>query len=79
MKEEDFDQLVASIRQSGAIRRGEMKPSRVSEVAPDHVKAIHQRLDESQSEFALMIGVSVPLSRTGSRGERSRKVQRVPC
>ena len=34
MKEEDFDQLVASIRQSGAIRRGEMKPSRVSEVGP---------------------------------------------
>ena len=79
MKEEDFDQLVASIRQAGAIRRGEMKPSRVTEFAPDDVKAIRQRLGKSQSEFALLIGARFPPSRTGSRGERPRKVQRVPC
>ena len=39
MKQENFDQLVASIRQSGAIRHREMKPSRVTQFTDD-VKAI---------------------------------------
>ena len=70
MKEEDFDQLVASIRQAGAIRRGEMKPSRVTEFAPDDVKAIRQRLGKSQSEFALLIGVSVSTLQNWEQGRK---------
>ena len=59
MKKSDFDNLVASIRQAGRIRRGEAAPSRVSEITPVDVKAIRQRLGKSQSEFARMIGVSI--------------------
>jgi putative transcriptional regulator len=59
MNKQKFDRLVASVRQAGAIRRGELEPSRVTEFAPVDVKAIRQRLGKSQSEFALMIGVSV--------------------
>lgn len=45
MKKKDFDKLVASMREAGRIRRGEAKPSRVTEVALIDVKAIRRRLE----------------------------------
>jgi putative transcriptional regulator len=44
MKKSDFDNLVASIRQAGKIRRGEAAPSRVTKFRAVDVKAIRQRL-----------------------------------
>jgi putative transcriptional regulator len=70
MKKKDFDALTESIRQAGAIRRGEAKPSRVAEIAPMDVKAIRQRLGKSQSQFALMIGVSVSTLQNWEQGRR---------
>ena len=70
MKKQDFDRLVASVRQAGAIRRGEMKPSRVTEFAPVDVKAIRKRFGKSQSEFALMIGVSLSALQNWEQGRR---------
>ena len=46
MKKKDFDNLVASIREAGSIRRGEVEPNRVTEFAPVDVKAIRQRLNK---------------------------------
>lgn len=71
MKKEDFDRLTASIRQAGAIRRSEMKPSRVTEFAPDDVKAVRQRFGKSQSEFALLIGVSVSTLQNWEQGRNA--------
>ncbi len=70
MKKQNFDRLVASVRQAGAIRRGELKPSRVTEFASVDVKAIRHRLGKSQSEFALMIGVSVSTLQNWEQGRR---------
>lgn len=70
MKKEDFENLVESIRQAGRIRRGEEQPSRVREFAPVDVKAIRQRLGQSQSEFARMIGVSVSTLQNWEQGRR---------
>ena len=70
MKKDDFAKLTASIKQAGKIRRGEAKPSRVTEIAPVDVKAIRQRLGKSQSEFALMIGVSVATLQNWEQGRR---------
>ncbi len=70
MKSQDFDRLVASVRQAGAIRRGEMDPGRTIEFAPMDIKAIRQRLDKSQSEFALMIGVSLSTLQNWEQGRR---------
>jgi putative transcriptional regulator len=70
MKKKDFDNLVRSIRQAGRIKRGEMKPARVTEFAPVDVKAIRQRLGKSQSEFAHMIGVSVATLQNWEQGRR---------
>jgi len=52
MKKKDFDNLVASIKQAGRMKRGKMKPGRVTEFAPVDVKAIRQRLGKSGSAAA---------------------------
>ena len=70
MKQKDFNRLVASIKQAGAIRRGRLKPSRVTEFRPDDVRAIRTKLAKSQAEFALMIGVSVATLQSWEQGRR---------
>ncbi len=70
MKHDDFSQLVTSIKQAGQIRRGEMPPSRSFEFQPADIKAIRINLDKSQSEFALMIGVSVATLQNWEQGRR---------
>ncbi len=70
MKQKDFNRLVASIRQAGAIRRGLVRPSRVTEFRPDDVRAIRAKLAKSQAEFALMIGVSVATLQSWEQGRR---------
>lgn len=70
MKDQDFDRLVTSVRQAGKIRRGEAKPNRVSEFKPADVKAVRENLGASQSEFALMIGVSVSTLQNCEQGRR---------
>jgi putative transcriptional regulator len=70
MKKKDLEELVASVRQAGRIRRGEAPPSRVTEFAPVDVKAIRQRLGKSQAGFARMIGVSVATLQNWEQGRR---------
>lgn len=59
MKKQDFNNLVESIKQAGKIRRGEMTPGRIFTFSPADIKSIRSKLKLSQSEFAMMIGVSV--------------------
>jgi putative transcriptional regulator len=70
MKKKDFDNLVESIQEAGRIGRGDAKPSRVKKFAPVDVKAIRQRLRQSQAEFALMIGVSNATLQNWEQGRR---------
>ena len=70
MNEQDFGNLLGSIRQAGEIRRGEVKPSRVTEFVPVDVRAIRQKLAKPQSEFARMIGVSVATLQNWEQGRR---------
>ena len=70
MKDSDFQKLVTSIKQAGEIRRGEARPGRVFEFKPADVKAIRRKLGASQSEFALMIGVSVSTLQNWEQGRR---------
>ena len=70
MKKTDFDKLTASIKQAGKIRRGEAKPGRMADIAPAEVRTIRQRLGKSQSEFALMIGVSTATLQNWEQGRR---------
>jgi putative transcriptional regulator len=59
MKAKMFEELLASVREGGAILRGEAKPSRRFEVQPSGIRAIRERTSLSQSEFAHLVGVSV--------------------
>ncbi len=70
MNEQDFADLVESIQQAGQIKRGELEPGRRFEFSPLDIKAIRQQLDQSQSEFAMMIGVSVATLQNWEQGRR---------
>ncbi len=73
MREEDFDNLLEGVRQAGKIRRGQLKPGRVTKLGPVDVRAIRRRLLKSQSEFARMIGVSVATLQNWEQGRRRPK------
>jgi len=71
MKDVAFQELLSSIRQAGRVRRGKLKPSRVTTFYPADVKSVREKLKASQTEFALMIGVSVATLRNWEQdGER---------
>ena len=70
MRAKEFDALVTSIRQAGAIRCGARRPSRVFDFKREDVRAIRANLGKSQTEFALLIGVSVATLRNWEQGRR---------
>lgn len=70
MNEQDFANLVESIKQAGQIKRGELEPGRRFEFSPVDVKEIRRTLQKSQGEFAQMIGVSVSTLQNWEQGRR---------
>lgn len=70
MKKTDFDDLVKSVKQAGEIRRKRRKASHVVDFKPADVKSIRESLGKSQTQFALMIGVSVATLRNWEQGRR---------
>lgn len=70
MKDDDFNNLVKSIKQAGKIKSGKLSPSRRFEFTPLDIKAIRAKLRKSQSEFALMIGVSISTLQNWEQGRR---------
>ncbi len=71
MKEELFDELVASVREGGAILRGEKAPSRAFVVAGPNVKRLRANYKLSQNEFAALLGISVKTLRNWEQGRRA--------
>src|SRR3954447_14280609 len=70
MKDSDFELLIASVKQAAQIKRGEIEPARKFSINAEDVKAIRTKLNKSQSEFALMIGVSVSTLQNWEQGRR---------
>lgn len=70
MKDEAFKKLLESVHQAGQIRRKQMKASRVIEYQAADIKAIRNGLGKSQSEFAMMIGVSKDTLQNWEQGRR---------
>ena len=70
MKKESFEKLVASIKEAGEIKLGRKAASRVYEIKPPEIKTVRERLNVSQNEFALMIGVSVRTLQNWEQGRR---------
>jgi putative transcriptional regulator len=70
MKKQMFGDLVASIKEAGEIHRGAAKASRTFVFQPEEVRAIREKLDKSQAQFAQMIGVSVATLQNWEQGRR---------
>lgn len=70
MRKREFERLIASVREAGKIKRGEMAPSRRFEFKAADVRKIRTKLGLSQSEFALLIGVSIATLQNWEQGRR---------
>ncbi|MBN1936833.1 MAG: helix-turn-helix domain-containing protein [Anaerolineae bacterium] len=70
MNEELFAELVASVREGGAILRGETAPSRQFLIDGLDVKGIRERYQLSQDQFALLMGISVKTLQNWEQGRR---------
>ncbi len=71
MKKELFDQLLESIKEAGAIARGELKPARVKTFEAVDARAIREKFGVTQLAFSRMIGVSLGTLRNWEQGRRS--------
>jgi putative transcriptional regulator len=70
MKDELFNELVASVREGGAILRGEAKPSRTFVVDGPNIKRLRAHYQLSQTKFAALFGISVGTLRNWEQGRR---------
>ena len=70
MKDELFHELVASVREGGAILCGEKKPARAFKITAPNIKRIRAGYKLSQQEFAALLGISVATLRNWEQGRR---------
>jgi putative transcriptional regulator len=70
MRDDLFRELEASVREGGAILRGEKPPSRKFVVENPDVRALRDSFRLSQTEFAAMLGISVKTLRNWEQGRR---------
>jgi putative transcriptional regulator len=71
MKKELFDELLESVRQGGAILRGERKATRTFRFLEPNVRKIRQRYGLSQQKFAALLGISIATFRNWEQGHFS--------
>jgi len=70
MNDELFRELEASVREGGAILRGEIPASRRYAIDSPDVKQVRASFQLSQTEFARLIGISVKTLRNWEQGRR---------
>jgi putative transcriptional regulator len=70
MKDELFAELVTSLREGGAILRGDQPASRVFSIQPTEIKDIRDGFGLTQEEFAALLGISVRTLRNWEQGRR---------
>ena len=70
MNKKDFADFLKSVREMKKIKAGRQKPARVTKYSPLMIKKIRKKLQQSQWEFATMIGVSPSTLRNWEQGLR---------
>ncbi len=70
MKNEMFDELLASVQEMDEIAQGKKAAARVTQFPEPEVKLIREKLGLSQTRFAVLIGVS---KRTLENWEQGRR------
>jgi putative transcriptional regulator len=76
MNEQDFSLMLESVKEAGAIMRGEKKPGRSFELAALDIKSIREQTHKTQNDFAMMIGVSPGTLRNWEQDRRNPTVPR---
>lgn len=71
MNDELFYELMESVREGGAILRGEIAPSRSFTLDAPDIRQIREGFSLSQSEFAAMLGISVKTLQNWEQGRRT--------
>ncbi len=70
MKNELFEELVASVKEGGAILRGEKEAARTFHLDRLDIKHIREGYNLTQVQFAAMLGISVRTLRNWEQGRR---------
>lgn len=70
MKDELFSELLESVKEGGAILRGEIQPSRSFQLDRIDIRQIRERYQLTQEQFAVMLGISVRTLRNWEQGRR---------
>ncbi len=70
MKDERFAELAASIKEGGAVLRGEKQASRSFSLEPLEIKTIREGFGLTQVQFAALLGISVRTLRNWEQGRR---------
>ncbi len=70
MKKELFNELFKSVKEGGAILRGETEPSREFIFEPIDIQSIRKKYGLSQDKFARLLGISVATLRNWEQGRR---------
>ena len=70
MDDKLFNELMTSIKQGGAILRGDIKPSRIFNFDNPDVRAIREQYGLSQNKFAKLLGISASTLRNWEQGRR---------
>jgi putative transcriptional regulator len=70
MKDELFAELFASVKESGAILRGEKEASRTFHLDRLDIKDIRKGYNLTQEQFTAMLGISVRTLRNWEQGRR---------
>lgn len=70
MKDIQFEELLKSVREGGAILRGKKSPTRIFEMSALDVKRIREKFALSQRQFAALLGISVDTLQNWEQGRR---------
>ncbi|HEX2078161.1 MAG TPA: helix-turn-helix domain-containing protein [Longimicrobium sp.] len=70
MRDDLFNELLESVRQGGAIIRGDLPPARTFHFDHEDVKKLRERMKLSQPRFAAMLGISLGTLRNWEQGRR---------
>lgn len=70
MRDDLFNELVASVKEGGAILRGDADPSRETLFEDPEVGTIREEYGLSQAKFAALLGISVRTLQNWEQGRR---------
>ena len=70
MKDELFQELLASVKQGAAIMKGTVQPARTFEFPETEVRSLREQFGLSQDKFANLVGIGVGTLRNWEQGRR---------